>query len=415
MPNISTSNTNSIYKYTAQIVTTFENDENPLTIDFLRFKSIIIDYNYNNFNFPLIYCNVNLPIEAQLKLADNQKNGTVVFTLQKYMENSDMPGLKMNVIECKCIFFIPQDKGKINEAVRITDPNKTGDLGDNVTIGLIALEHVNEIKNVANGMIKSGSMSSILYYLLKDRPLLIEPLQYNTVVENFVLPPINSLSKMIKYLNNYHVFYDTTYRFFIDFDMTYLMSTSGLGVKKKGEECNIIKFNLKSNYDEKNMEGMSYEIIDGMYSIDCSGSYTSMSDSTDSSKSYSTIGGITTTGELLEKDTGTRDAKSPVKSKVSNIRIPNNNTTIIQNLTTDEANSMILLNISKNKIDGSIITPNKQIYIDANEVYGEAYSGVYLLDRKRELYLREGEGFAMSVILSFRKIADQSKFTIATT
>ena len=43
MANISTSNTNSIYKYTAQIVTTFENDDNPVTIEFIRFKSIIID------------------------------------------------------------------------------------------------------------------------------------------------------------------------------------------------------------------------------------------------------------------------------------------------------------------------------------------------------------------------------------
>ena len=80
---------------------------------------------------------------------------------------------------------------------------------------------------------------------------------------------------------------------------------------------------------------------------------------------------------------------------------------------TDEANSQILLNISKNKIDGSIITPNKQIYVDTTEAYGEKYTGVYLMDRKRELYLREGEGFAMSVLLSTKRIADQSNFSIA--
>ena len=412
MPNISTSNTNSIYKYTAQIVTTFENDDNPLTIDFLRFKSIVIDYNYSNFNFPLIYCNVNLRIEDQLKLAENQKNGTVVFTLQKYMENSDMPGLKMNVIETSCIYFVPQDIGKINEKIEITDPNKTDDLGDNVTIGLISLDLVNLNKTVTNQMIKEGTMSSVLYYLLQSRPVLIEPLTYNTKIENFAIPPLNSLSKTVSYLNNYHTFYDTVYRFFMDFDMTYLMSTSGLGVKKKGEECNIIKFVLHRQYDEKNMEGMNYEIINGMYVIDCSGSYSTMSDSTDSSKAFSAYGGITASGDILEEETGTRDSNSPVRAKTVNIRVPNNNTNLIRNMTTDEANSQILLSIVKNKIDGSIITPNKQIYVDASAVYGEKYTGVYLLDRKREVYLREGEGFAMSVMLSTKRIADQSNFHI---
>ena len=324
-----------------------------------------------------------------------------------------MPGLKTNIIEEQCIYFVPQDIGKINEKVEITNPDKTDDLGDNVTIGLISLNHVNYIKSVANGVIKNGTMSSILYYLLSQQQILMEPLQYNTKVSNFALPPINSLSKMITYLNNYHAFYDTMYRFFIDFGVTYLISTSGQGVKRKGEECNIVKLNLKNMYDEKNMEGMSYEIIDGMYSIDCSGSYSSMSDSTDSSKSYSAYGGITSNGEIVEESTRTRDENSPVYAKTTNIRIPNNNTVLLKNLATNEANSMILMNVTKNKIDGSIITPNKQIYVDATEVYGEEYTGVYLLDRKREIYMREGEGFAMSVMMSLRRIADQSNFHIA--
>ena len=413
MPNISTSNTNSIYKYTAQIVTTFENDENPITIDFLRFKSIVIDYNYSAFNFPLIYCNVNLRIEDQVKLADNQKNGTVVFTLQKYMENSDMPGLKTTVIETQCIYFIPQDKGKISEKVEITNPNKTNDLGDNITIGLIAVNHVNYNKTVANQVVKNGSMSSLLCHLLKDQTLLIEPLTFNTKLSNFALPPINTLSKMIRYLNNYHTFYDTSYRFFMDFDVTYLMSTSGQGLRRKGEECNIVKFIIKNTYDEKNMEGMSYEILDGMYNIECSATYCTISDSTDSSKSYSAYGGITPEGEIIDVETGTRDSNSPINAKTRNVRLPNSNTNLIRNMQTDEANSQILLNISKNKIDGSIITPNKQIYVDTTEAYGEKYTGVYLMDRKRELYLREGEGFAMSVLLFTKRIADQSNFSIA--
>lgn len=407
MANISTSNTNSIYKYTAQIVTTFENDDNPVTIEFIRFKSIIIDYNYDGFNFPLIYCNVNLPIEVQQKLAENQKSGTVVFTLQKYMENSDMPGLKMDVVNKQCIYFIPKDDEKITESIKITNPDKTDDLGDDVTIGLIVLDHINFIKSTGNFSIKKGSMSSILYYLLSGQDLCIEPLQYNTVVENFVLPPINSLSKIIRYLNNYSAFYDSRYRFFIDFDCTYLLSSSGKGVKKKGEECNLVKFIIKNAYDEANMEGMSFEIVDGMYNIQCSGTYSTISDSSDTSKSFSAIGGITSQGNITVQQTGTRSSDSPIKAKTTNIRLPNNNATLLTQLTTEAANNQILLSIAKNKIDGTIITPNREIHVDTSEVFGEKYSGIYILGRKREMYMREGEGFAMATIMSLKRLAGQ--------
>ena len=407
MPNISTSNTNSIYKYTAQIITAFENDEDPLTIDFLRFKSIIIDYYYEGFNFPLIYCNVNLQLEAQQKLAANQKNGTVVFTLQKYMENSDTPGLVMDVVNEECIFFIPQDVGKTNEKTAIADPNKTDDLGDNITIGLIAVDHINMIKNTTNATVKKSSMSALLCYLLNKQDLLIEPLENNTVIENFVLPPLNSLSKQIQYLNNYSTFYNTQYRFFIDFGITYLLSSSGQGVRCKGEESNIIKFTLHNSYDERNMEGMSYELENNMYQIDCSGSFSTMSDISDTSKSFSSIGGITTDGRIDVESTGLRDEESPIIAKVNNIRIPNNNTSLINNIVTNAANSAVLLNIIKNKIDGSIVTPNKQIYVDTESVYGEKYSGLYILSRKRELYVREGEGLAMSLVVSLKRLANQ--------
>ena len=44
MPNISTNNKNSIYKYTGTITTLFKNDKDPLTIAGIRIKSMVIDY-----------------------------------------------------------------------------------------------------------------------------------------------------------------------------------------------------------------------------------------------------------------------------------------------------------------------------------------------------------------------------------
>lgn len=406
MPNISTSNSNQIYKYVAQITTTFKNDQSPTTIDQLRFKSIIVDYNYDEYNFPLIYCNVNIPLEWIEKLVANQKTGTLVFTLQKYVENSDMPGLKVDVINEECIYFMPSDDAKDYE--RAYNEDKTEDIGLNVTIGLISLTHINAIKKVRHGCIKSGTMSSILYYLLNGHTLLIEPLKYNPKLNNFVLPAINSLSKMVKYLNNYQVFYDTQYRFFIDFGVTYLLSSSGKGVKKKGDQTNKVKFVLWNEYEERNMEGMNYTIESGMYTIDCSGSYSVLSETSDSSASFSSITGVGTVGAKQKSvSTGMREKESPIYQKTNYIRIPNNNTGLIDNMTSSAANNARVLSIAKNKIDTSIVSVNKEFYVDASRVYGEEYSGTYLLSRKRELYKPEGEGFAMSLLLSLKRLANQ--------
>ena len=403
MPNISTSNTNSIYKYSAQIVTTFPGDDSPTTIDNIRFKYIVADYNYDRFNFPLIYCYVNLTIEQQEKFVQYQKTGTLVFTLQKYIENSDMPGLKIDVIHKDFIYFISGDTGKNKE--RVIDENKSTDLGDDTVIGLISLDHINKLKRVVNGVVSNGTMSSIIYNVLQGHTILMEPITNNINISNLPLPPLNSITKMIKYLNNYKALYNTPYRFFMEFDITYLNSSSGKGFKLRGERCNDFKISIRHDYEERNMEGMYYDATNNMYMVECSGTYSILNDTTDSSKSFSSIGGVGASGDMSQESTGLLSSDSPIKSKVNMIRVPNNNTELIKNMSVEAANNAVTITIAKNKIDSSIITPNKHFTIDPSEVYDTKYTGDYLLSRKRELYLQEGEGMAMSTILFMKKVS----------
>ena len=405
MPNISTNNTNSIYKYTAQLSATFPGDDEPTVIENLRFKYIVVDENYDQFNYPLIYCYVNLRLEDQEKFVQNQKTGTVVFTLQKYVENSDMPGLKVDVINQECIYFISADSGKNKE--RIIDENKTNDLGDDVTIGLITLDHINKQKKVVNNIIKNGTMSSTICHILQGHTLLMEPIQNNITLRDLAIPPVNSIPKMLKYLNNYKTFYNTPYRFFMGFDVTYLLSSSGKGLEMQGEDCNDIKIVMKHNYAEKNMEGMYMDEESNMYILECSGTYSVLNDTTDSSRSFSIIGGVTSEGDLEEQSTGLLESGSPIVAKTNMIRIPNENTGLISNMTTETANNAVTFTVSKNKIDSSIITPNKHFTVDTSEVYEEKYTGDWLLSRKRDLYLQEGEGLAMSTILYLKRVSGQ--------
>lgn len=401
MSNISTSNPNAIYKYYCNIQTAFDGDDDPLTIANMRFRSIVIDYNFISYNFPLIYTTLSLTYDMVQKLKENQSEGTVVFHLQKYIENSDMPGLKIDVVNEQCVFFMSEDSAKNMEIPM--DPDRSDDYGYMVTIGLIALSHVNSNKSAVNGVINSGTMSGTLYYVLNaySMSLLMEPLTYNNSMSSIIIPPAKSVSKVVKHLNTISAFYSTPYRFFIDFDMAYLLSSSGQGVAKKGETINTVKIYVNNEYTEANMEGMTEDTVNGMYIVSTSAQYAVLTTDEAGDKMYNTISGVSTTGSSENLSVSTL-TNNPVTSSSSTIRVPNNNTALLANLQSSMLSSDTLT-ITKNKADGSVFTLNKYYTIDCGDVYGDQYNGPYLLISKTETYMQEGEGLAMGMVLVFKQ------------
>ena len=160
---------------------------------------------------------------------------------------------------------------------------------------------------------------------------------------------------------------------------------------------------MKNEYYEEQMEGIIEE--EDFYNIPLSAYYCVLDDGTNSDKFFSCIEGITTKGNSTDKETGLRDQDSKITKYSKTIRLPNNNTNLLNNLVSSAANNAIVMTVSKNKINSSIITPNTEYTIDCSEVYDESYNGSYLLANKKEVYLPEGDGFAMTVIAQLKKIS----------
>ena len=100
MPNISTdTNSNDLYKYEAEIVIDLEGD--PITLDKMYIKGIVIDYNYDEYNYPLVYVYLATNIHIREILARHKNDGTIIFRLKKYIMNKESSDLKINVIEDK--------------------------------------------------------------------------------------------------------------------------------------------------------------------------------------------------------------------------------------------------------------------------------------------------------------------------
>lgn len=394
------------YRYTATFTLVLSDESielNPMYI-----KSIIVDYNYTADNtMPLIYLTITLDNKIIYKLLDNLDTGLITFNIQRYVKNSDMP-IYEDYIKDEFVYFMSNDLNlrRENQNQEVESDDMSGTNFTVITIGLMALRHVNNNKKTLNGVIKRAPMMSLIYYLIGDDvPVLMEKFQHNMILKNIVVPPLESKNKLIKYLNDISAFYDTSYMYFMDFDVVYFMSTSGTMIAKKGDEMNdVIITLLKFNSMDAKYQGMTIDTDNKAYRLNIPDDYAKKADNKVVDKSYKTVVATGTDQKSVKSAVDTSTAEY-MKEKRSMIRIPNDNHAIVNNIISDINNSATTIVIQKTDLDSQVLTPNKRYMIDAAETYGVKYSGQYLLSRKREIYIREDDTFTMDTILTLNKIA----------
>lgn len=395
----------SIYKYTASLKYIVDSETNE--IETYSIKSIAIDDDYKNMNMPMIFMTVSIDRKLLDKIIQNQETGIFIFNMQKYVGNSvDSSNLYEDYINDKFIYFIEEDINK-NDSVDYSGPNEgREDLYKIVTLGLLSQKCVNNNKKSINGIV-SGKLSSIMYYMTSHLPVLIEPPAENKQLDNVMLPALNSTSKALEYLNNLQVFYPTKYRFFIDFDCAYLISSSGFPVEKERDNITTVFLEiLNTHKQESKSQGVVLDEANNMYKLECDAIDCELSDNHVSDKSYSRLSVTNASGNTVVTDTVYKDPESTIISKTRSIRISNDNNGIVDNMISSIDTSAVQLLVQKTDIDSSIITMNKEYIVKADDVYGSKYNGRYILTRKRELYVREDQDFSMNTMLLFEKIPE---------
>lgn len=402
----------NIYKYTASMK--YVLGDTVIDIDALQMRSIAIDSNYKSMNMPMIFVTASVHKDHRDLMEENQNEGLFILTIKRAISNSDMPNLYMDYIEDKFIYFIAKDQSG-NSSHSATENHEANfydddreDLYRMISLGLLSVDHINKNKKAINGVV-TGGLSSIMYYLTSHLPILIEPPSNNVEIENQFLPPMNSVSKSLQYLNSLSVFYNTPYRFFIDFDCSYLISSSGDSIKKKGEDIGTIFITLRDNKTDSSskVQGMTINKEKSMYQMDVDDSDCEIVDNHISGKSYSKLTATGTSGNTFNK-TVTDLTGSNIVDKTKTIRVSNDNSGLLDNMISSLNTSAVQLLIQKTDVDASVFTMNKEYIIQSDDVYDEAkYNGRYLLTRKRELYIKMDENFTMDIMLLFEKLPDE--------
>lgn len=396
---VMSSNTD-LYKYTASV--TFIDGSDVYDLETVNIRTIAIDYNYNDLNMPMIFMTLGIYKSLANKMIMKQDSAIFILNIKRAITNSDMPNLYSDYINDKFIYFIT---GDIDEGTLVELKEDAPDDDTTVTVGLLCQDHVNKNKKPVNGIIK-GNLSSAMYYLTGHLPIVIEPPTNNIALENKIIPPLNSVAKSIEYLNSIHVLYNTPYRFFIDFDQAYLISSSGNGVKVRGDNINTVLITIlhEDEYDAK-IQGMTTNKSQELYDVLVSHKDCQLCDNTLSNKSFSKVTATNTSGNSTNATSATKSSSSNVTSKTRTIRVSNDNDGLLQNMVTKMDQSAIQILVQKTDVDAAAFTMNREYIIRAEEAYNtDAYNGRYLLVRKRELYIRDDDTFTVNVMLLLQKV-----------
>lgn len=371
-------------------------------------KHCIIHSDYNNNNMPIIILDVCISGTVANILVDaaNMINDYIIFNINKINIEDEM---EIEVPYISGIFnyytFESINKNSTLDYDQDANPNEVDNLTRSIKIGLIKTDIINANNVSAGGVITATTMQDLVQYCLNKSgmPVLVEQFDYNTSIGQELLPSISTLSKIIEYLNNVHVFYKTNYRFFIDFDTIYLISSSGNAVAKKSESITTVMFDVGDIPDKQTkLEGMLTLNSQKIYYVPITFNDCELADDYITSQQYNSI---TTIGNT-DSNTNSLDILTGSNSIIStkNIRVENDNINMIQNITSGFANSCTSVSIYKVGADNSIFTPNKTYRVKYSNSYDASHNGSYIINSKQEVFNRDGLYFTGSVMISLSKI-----------
>ena len=371
-----------------------------ININSENIRSIIIDRDYKDANMPVMVANLSLDRNLIDDMILNSNKNLINVTCYKYICNSDMGSIKELYFREQFAYIMTEDLNYNADIDYAKDNADRKDLIKDISIGLMKIENINKNKQTSNMVLKNTTMMGAISMVTSHLPMLIEKFDYNKTISQLVIPPLTSVAKTIAYLNNVAVFYSRKYRFFIDYDCTYLLSSKGISVSKSGDNMkSVLLVVSKPNDHSSNVEGIYTNTAQKNYQINVNAKDTEVSIDKVREKSFTNITGVGSSGMTGEQDLDI-NVSDYSTNKTELTRIPNENTNMMSNIKSDKESSSVKVYINKDGIDTSVLTLNKEYIIKNYDKHSDK-DGRFLLNRKLEIFMAEDDSFALSTSLYF--------------
>ena len=258
------------YEYYIDLYYNCMDYKEPKLIDQKNIKSLTIYKEYDKYNMPIATMNLHIDKKFADNIIKNSKTATMIMAVYKYQLDNNA-AIKQLYFKHEFSYLTDDDTNKTEDIDYAKTDSKDEDREDVYRIlklGLISKKLVDRNLSPNNATIYKSSMQNIIVDLLNiGEPLLIEPFTETELVEQLIIPPKESLSKTLDYLNTIRVFYNTGYRFFMDLDNIYLVSKSGKATLRNVDKYATIKFNLSD------IGGKEEAILEGFRDDDKTKSY----------------------------------------------------------------------------------------------------------------------------------------------
>lgn len=260
-----------IYEYSIDMTWVNNVSKETFEITSDNINHIVMENDYRNALMPTIYAKLSLDKKKLNKLIQEIKDSIIrlnIFKIQK-KDDDTKPTLIATQYCGDTTYFIPKDINYNVDLDYSDDNEEREDMFQTFSIGLMFKWCIDANKQTNNTTIVNTTPFNAIMYFIKDTPILIEPFTYNEPFPQLIIPPQDSLYKTIDFFNDLNVFYDTSYRFYIEPGCVYLMSSSGKPLEKIGEKYETIMFAVRGVKEkEAANEGMEENDSLKMYFID---------------------------------------------------------------------------------------------------------------------------------------------------
>ena len=388
------------YKVTLRYV--MENNDE-IIIDSNQISYVAVDKDFDNKNMPVIAIVASIEKDVLDDMIRHVNDNILTLGIYRYDVNNQTDNITKKCIHDRFIYILPDD---ISKTAVIDYPNGEGKEGlyKDVTLWLLPQDAVNNNKQTINGVFKNATMNTMILnstnYLGK---MLLEPIKYDNKYDQVIIPPQNSISEYISFLNNdLSVFYDTPYRFFIDFDMTYIVSSSGHVVRSKNESIFTFDIQISSIIpQEEDDTGMYIDTRNNKNVIYVNSANVNYTRNNITNKMVNSITTIDSSGNVYRRDVESNNTK--VTKKLSTIiNLSNTDNNAVNNIVSSISMNNVCVSIVKNDLDANVFTMNKA-YIITDNTHPE-FNGRYLISSVKQMYTKQTEQFVMATVLNLKKI-----------
>lgn len=391
------------YRYKVSLY--YLDGDTEIEIDPQQIQYVGIDRSFDENNMPVIAINCNIERDILDHMIQNTDNNIVELGIYRYDASNQNDGITKKYFNDRFIYIIPDDISQTSQIDYGDNGVNERELYKEVTMWLLQQDAVNNNRNVINGIFKNATTNSLILQITNYvGKTLLEPIDYDNTYEQIIIPPTNSISQYIEFLNNHlSVFYDTQYRFFMDFDMTYIVSSKGRPIKSKNQNIFTVEINITGILPEEDSEsGMIVDSSGKKYRLSVPLANLNFTKNNITNKLVNKITTIDSEGNVISKDIEGNDIKvTSLMNKIVNLS--NSDKNAINNITSGYELNNIFVTVTKNDLDASIFTINKEYILNLDEDH-EEYNGRYLLSAVKQFFVKQNEYFVMTTILMFKKV-----------